>query len=131
MSLFEEIADPLTCEHPKHELSRIIQHNGASLFFMRCVDCNANVNGHGKWLAHDLAYDHLEDIPVVRDDRELVPPCERCGALGAERHHWHPSAIDGKEEADNWPTGWLCTKCHNLWHLRIIRAAIDGKLGKA
>jgi hypothetical protein len=47
--------------------------------------------------------------------------CEHCGKLGADLHHWSERQIFG-EDADAWPTGWLCTgpgSCHEQWHRRM------------
>lgn len=132
MTLFDQYPAPAHCPHPKGEPAVIIKSNGDRLAFMRCVDCDSPVEP-GHWIAHgklaDMGYHGIDTLPVWRDDRDQVPPCSRCGALGAETHHTYPRAIDGAEEADRWPTIWLCRRCHNLWHIRLLRAALDGRLG--
>ena len=56
------------------------------------------------------------DMPVHDDN--AGPYCERCAAPHAELHHWAPRhAFD---DADNWPTGWLCRACHRRWHATVI-----------
>lgn len=131
MSLFDEYPDLGNCEHLKGEPARIIKSNGDSLAFTRCIDCDRPVHP-GVWLKHDdrelMNYATVDELPVWRDDRENVPPCERCGALGAELHHWHPKALEGGHEANEWPTSWLCRSCHQLWHLRVVRAVLRGDL---
>lgn len=54
---------------------------------------------------------------VIDDTRtgQDIPPCERCGAhTGVEEHHWAPRALF--DDADLWPTSWLCPSCHLRWH---------------
>lgn len=64
------------------------------------------------------------DLPVLRDHRDGTP-CERCGSLdGVELHHWAPRGVFGMDEAERWPTGWLCPKCHNLWHIHMAKAQL-------
>lgn len=52
--------------------------------------------------------------------REVEPKrarhrCEKCGADGAESHHWAPRHIFG-DEADLWPVSFLCPTCYQRWH---------------
>jgi hypothetical protein len=61
---------------------------------------------------------------LLRDNttgRYATPPCERCGAVGTELHHWAPRAIFN--DADEWPTSWLCPEHHSQWHqaMRVAR----------
>lgn len=127
MSLFDDrIA---RCSHPKGEPQRLIAANGVVHVAMVCIDCNeATKPGHFE--PHDTIYDRLDDLPIWRDYREQNPPCARCGDLASEEHHVYPKAVDGPEEAERWPKVWLCRKCHGLWHVRITRAALDGRLGR-
>jgi 5-methylcytosine-specific restriction endonuclease McrA len=127
VSLFDEYPDLGTCPHPKGEPARIIQVNGASLAFMRCVDCDRPVQS-GHWLAHDAIYGDIEDLPIWQDYREHNPRCARCGVLGTEEHHIHPKALAGAEEAELWPKIHLCRRCHGLWHTRLVRAVLEGRL---
>lgn len=53
-------------------------------------------------------------LPVVEDHRTTAP-CARCGSTnGVELHHWAPWHLF--KDAHKWPTAWLCTECHRLWH---------------
>ena len=38
------------------------------------------------------------------------------GKMGGSAHHWAPVHLFGGDEADRWPTGWLCQPCHTEWH---------------
>jgi len=51
------------------------------------------------------------DVPIIESTRER---CQRCGARSAELHHWAPRAWF--EDADDWPTAYLCRTCHLNWH---------------
>lgn len=63
------------------------------------------------------------DLPVLRDHRDGTP-CERCGDIdGVELHHWAPRAVFD-DEADDWPTSFLCPRCHNVWHIRMAKAQL-------
>ena len=42
-----------------------------------------------------------------------------CGAEGAELHHWAPKEVFG-QEANAWPTAFLCVACHQEWHVGMI-----------
>lgn len=130
MSLFEEYPDTRGCTHEKTELARLVAANGTFHIIRRCVECDDNISG-GNYLPHDRVYGQIDELPIWRDYRDTVPACERCGDRGAELHHWYPSAVDGRSEADTWPTSWLCHKCHSLWHLNVVRAVLQGRLGKA
>lgn len=90
-------------------------------------------NGHDKAQRQCLHCGWREDLrrndttPVLdvclRDNttgRHASPPCERCGASGTELHHWAPRAVFN--DADEWPTSWLCTTHHAQWHA-AMRAA--------
>ena len=58
----------------------------------------------------------IEPLPI--EATSALPVCEVCGALGAEQHHWAPSALFGLE-AESWPKAHLCQPCHAKWH-RIV-----------
>ena len=64
--------------------------------------------------------DDIEWLPLCRDNYQ--PPseeCPRCHRIDyLEQHHWAPYHLFG-QDADNWPTGWLCKSCHTEWH-RIV-----------
>jgi hypothetical protein len=123
MTLFD---DGLPCDHPKAEPQRLIAANGATHVVMICVDCDHNINP-GRFHPHDRIYGSLDDLPIWRDYRGQNPPCAHCGAAESELHHWYPRELDGPEEADRWPTAWLCTRCHNLWHVKIARLHMRGQ----
>ena len=75
-----------------------------------------------RWMGEE-GHTCTEEIPMTRDLVGGV--CDRCGDVGVEVHHWAPKAAFG-EDADEWPTGDLCTGCHDEWHDRM-NAWADGK----
>lgn len=101
-----------SCPHSRDGLELVqIFANGSRHAYRGCVDCGRPVEG-GRWLP-DV---NIDELPVVLDERLSRPPCIRCGAFGTELHHFAPRAIFGKDEAELWPTAWLCTGCHDFWH---------------
>ena len=59
----------------------------------------------------------FNNLPIINDFRTNNPPCTRCGTLGTELHHWAPQHLF--EDANEWPTDYLCKRCHDKWHLTI------------
>lgn len=64
----------------------------------------------------DVADLGLTPIPIGK--AQDIKTCEVCGAEGAECHHWAPRAFFG-DEADRWPTSYLCPACHARWHATV------------
>src|SRR3990167_10649997 len=93
--------------------------NGAWHVGYRCFTCDRWVLANGKRFHPQDGWD-LDVLPVVRfGERDL---CEHCGKRRhCEVHHYAPRALFGND-ADQWPTGWLCVGddgCPELWH-RVI-----------
>ena len=63
--------------------------------------------------------------PDFIEPRNTRHPCSVCGNLGAENHHWAPVGIFG-DEADKWPTDYLCKTCHDRWH-SMVTPSLVGK----
>lgn len=89
--------------------------NGKSKARHLCLKCR-------KLMMFDLPYTDQEakQFPLARDRRQRNPMCERCGTAGTEYHHWAPRAVF--LDADEWPTAWLCPRCHSEWH-QVMRIA--------
>jgi DNA-directed RNA polymerase subunit M/transcription elongation factor TFIIS len=52
----------------------------------------------------------------IAPSHAMTEPCAVCGATGdSQEHHWAPWHLFG-DEAERWPTSWLCQKCHTRWH---------------
>ena len=88
-----------------------------------CMNCGAWASKPHKWLrligVERLLASHgkqISDIPILTDHRL---PCELCGALGAEWHHWLPQAIWRRLAlGDVWLDvgAYLCKAHHDEWH---------------
>jgi hypothetical protein len=84
-------------------------NNGHLIATLRCVVCGGELATTG---ATESAA-----LPVWADANHKIP-CEHCGEKnGVEFHHWAPRHLF--DDADAWPTAWLCVKCHQLWH-RVV-----------
>lgn len=83
--------------------------NGSLAVRHECLGCGA-LSSYS--LPGGLAY--AESLPLARDNLGSAPPCERCGALDVELHHWAPACAF--EDSGAWPVSWLCRRCHRLWH---------------
>ena len=103
----------------RHDLSRSIKSNGTEQVGWFCKACRhwGTAKTGGNWIRHALLTEHGVDIrtlPIV--NAAELSPCERCGSPGVELHHWAPRHIFGENEADRWPTSYLCIPCHTEWH---------------
>lgn len=91
--------------------------NGLIFPAQECTTC-----GHVRTLLGiPMTQEQAAELRLARDRVGERPPCERCGALGTELHHWAPRDAFGAVEADGWPTSWLCRPCHQLWHRTMNR----------
>ena len=96
---------------------RNINSAGVSMTWVQCLTCGKNARGSGQWLKKPS---NVEELPVI-ENFSTNYTCEVCGHTGAEVHHWAPRFIFGNE-ADQWPTGYLCPTCHAYWHDKINKA---------
>lgn len=116
------IADLAANRRPRHRyrcadkgaetaaLGKVICANGAIQYKAYCLACG----GKGTDIPHEMVAD-LDASRITLLTRHDVVPCERCGSAdGAEVHHWAPSHLF--DDPDDWPTSYLCRKCHREWH---------------
>ena len=108
------------CHHDDAEPSKIQIANGTWKWGYYCWDCAQWVikrqGQTGVWLPNRLA--DLDVLPVV--DYPEPRECEHCHELEfCEEHHYGPKGLFGKDDAENWPTGWLCVGCHGYWHAKM------------
>lgn len=90
-----------------------IARTGTRLARFQCDICGAL----GKVMPYAFMAPTL-DMPVHHSNVDPSLECARCGANdGVEEHHWGPRAIFN--DADSWPTDWLCPMCHRDWHRTI------------
>jgi len=74
-----------------------------------------------KLIAAGINPDNVPYHHVKRDYKN----CDVCSKEGAELHHWAPYAYFGNE-AEKWPTSYLCQKCHVRWH-QLVTPNISNK----
>jgi hypothetical protein len=91
--------------------------NGTRHYKLRCCACMRIATRFLPYAA--LRQDEMAGAPVAR--RSSQPTCERCGAEGAEAHHWAPRAFFA--DCDDWPMSYLCPSCHTRWHKALAAAA--------
>lgn len=105
--------------------TRMILHrrqmtSGGFHYCWMCSRCNRIHKHNGRtWIsalivAQFLTPDQIDALPIIPTSDPVF--CVKCGKMSAELHHWAPKAIFGKDEAEQWPTDYLCKDCHDLWH---------------
>lgn len=95
-------------------LFRQINSNGAHVAVERCRLCGRNPN-KGKPFLSKKDIPNFDELPLLVDYSKQSEPCVVCGSKdGSEYHHFAPRHLF--DNADEWPTGWLCMKHHNEWH---------------
>lgn len=104
---------PARCQHRGDTIGVVIQRNGAKAAKRLCDSCGET---HGGSIAYAALGAHIDTFPVIRDNRALDETCEVCSsAEGVEWHHYAPWHLFGAE-AEAWPKGLLCVRCHRRWH---------------
>lgn len=89
-----------------------------------CPQCEQWADA-GVWIPIDKLELYGADLEFVREvNTRIGERCSRCGARGAELHHWAPRAYFGAE-CDNWPTDYLCRKCHDRWHALVTPGLVQ------
>ena len=104
-----------------HGSWRIFQHiiaSGQIQLRFGCARCG-NEATHGTSMPFaGINWEHTVKLPV-RYQPAHITPCERCHEnVGCESHHWAPREIFGSDSWQ-WPTSWLCRKCHREWHAKM------------
>jgi hypothetical protein len=112
-----------SCEHITRQPVVVQKRNGTREVKLRCDRCWDMQIGQR---ARD--YD-LPALPVHVDHRDTSHLCARCGHHETEEHHFAPVALFGWDEAQKWPTAWLCPRCHRYWH-RVIDSAAAASTGE-
>jgi DNA-directed RNA polymerase subunit RPC12/RpoP len=117
----------------QQEVVRILGRSAA----VRCVWwCSERLHGSredghvadgGRFIAHDKLTANGIDIELLRDvQTQIGPRCARCGARGAEEHHWAPHSMFDDSAA--WPTDYLCRDCHARWHQIVTPGLVRAKV---
>lgn len=108
--------DPVPAVEPAATLAR----NGARQIRFWCTLCDLP---RGGVISHKACRAHGWDphaVPVKRNHAradDITRSCARCGSTGpVEYHHFAPWSLF--EDANDWPTAFLCPPCHREWHQR-------------
>jgi hypothetical protein len=96
-----------------------VAHNGAIQVVWRCRICDYMSSAIPHSLLDGYGID-IRSLPTIlsyagRYGRCIVRGCE---SDEVELNHFAPQAIFG-EEADAWPTGYLCVTHHREWGERV------------
>ena len=117
----KEVTKSRFCDHCHRQvkvlLVRTVSSSGVDMPWWQCTACNKPADAPIKFISHKLIKQRqieIKSLPAVRDYHELEH-CAVCGSAGTEYHHFAPRHLFG-EEADNWPTAYLCKKHHDTWH---------------
>ena len=105
------LCDRCQCEG---ELYRQINSSGAKVIVERCPICRRAPNIKQAFISKKgLDWDAL---PLFEDYSLHAEPCAVRGCLnkGTEYHHFSPRHLF--DDADDWPTAYLCKVHHTMWH---------------
>jgi hypothetical protein len=102
------------CGNQSWDVGLYINAGGHATHPLICAACGYRSTRFIK--KKDVAALGLTPVPAGKSPE--IKTCEVCGALGAERHHWAPSAFFG-DESERWPTSYLCQTCHARWHATV------------
>lgn len=106
-----------TCPHDQGTSDYVaIFADGSKHLYAGCRLCGHNIS---RRMSPVLGRDR-DGLPIGEDRRLRNPPCAVCGSMGTQLHHFAPRHIFG-DEADLWPTAYLCPDCHAEWHQRVER----------
>jgi len=121
---------PRCARDTRQEISCRVSASAAEHFGWWCLGCGywTPRKGGGCWIGKGELVAAGVDLSLVRVvERMDQPRCARCGARGAEEHHWAPRALFREEEANRWPKDFLCKRCHDEWHRTVTPALVGGE----
>ena len=116
------------CQHPTPHIERSLARNGQPIFYVKCGICDEQIRVR-KGAAKQLHLQRGFEVFTGHDSTDWNPLCERCGAAGTELHHYAPRSLF--DDADDWPTGYLCRPCHTKWHQLTRTGAFDERCRSA
>lgn len=101
------------------ELVRTLSNSGVSMVYWRCIPCKRPITTKPKYISHDLIRKENIDIEQLPIAISYVGTevCAVCGEPGTEYHHFAPRYLF--DDADRWPTAYLCKKHHKEWHDKV------------
>jgi hypothetical protein len=88
----------------------------------------------GSNVMHTFTLKRCERPPAWRDlplrVNKATRWCAVCGDEHVQRHHWLPVAVAQRygEDANAWPSSYLCPDHHQLWHKVMHEAGLAGRL---
>jgi len=95
--------------------------SGATVYPIYCADCG---EVFAKYVKKIIAQEYEKEngpLQYVKtrtakyiEKKQIQIKCEVCDANEGELHHWAPQYLF--QDADNWPTSYLCRACHRKWH---------------
>jgi hypothetical protein len=90
-----------------------------SQVYWECLTHKGAIDNPRKYIAHEklkASNIDIESIPIVEDYSDQIKCAViGCVEIGGEYHHFAPKHLFS-DEADNWPTAYLCLKHHRQWH---------------
>lgn len=120
------------CKSHTHAVLHVaLRQNGSTAYVWICSRCNCQNPYNGKlYIPREevekyLTKEQLDALPLMMP--RLENRCAKCGARDVELHHWAPTAIFGKDEAELWPKDYLCKNCHDKWHLAVTPQLVKEK----
>jgi hypothetical protein len=93
--------------------------DGSLQVIWACWTCTYRTLSVPHLIVSELGID-IRKLPISEDYAGLYGRCivKGCTSDEVQLNHFGPQAIFG-EEADNWPTGYLCVTHHREWGERV------------
>ena len=102
------------------EICKGISLSGSEYYGWWCLACKW-WTGSGDWIKKEFLLQQGFNLDIIRITvSQIGERCAQCNSRGAERHHWAAKEWFGNEEADTWPTDYLCVTCHNAWRNKML-----------
>lgn len=94
---------------------RMVISSGVGVVVKRCDVCGRKPE-YKRPFYPKADYPNWDELPLPEDMTADAPPCGVAGCTnkGTEYHHWAPRHLF--EDAEFWPTDYLCREHHALWH---------------
>lgn len=106
------------CRDVECKIYKQYNRSGAAVVVERCPSCRTAPNIKQAFLSKKDY--NVDELPLFEDYMVDAHGCEVLGCTnrGSEYHHFAPRHLF--EDADLWPTAWLCLEHHREWHRRTI-----------
>jgi len=111
-------------------LVRTIAQNGANQVYWWCISGNHKLARTAHFIPHDILRQYNIEpnrLPIM-ENYSHNEPCIVCGNPMTELHHFAPRYLF--EDADKWPTAYLCKPHHKQWHDRVTPNMCENKREK-